>query len=164
MNNKLLMFFFTIFLNQCSQSHEDVIADFLKNTTEVIEFCNHVLPCIKEEVSKAFTKMPQQKSYLLAKTTLTNCKTEQGKKISSKIHFSSKQVEKFKYEVQDRIKKQLGFENNLSFIEKFSNETQKEILYNYAKCTMIIQTHNNCSSIKETLKKNTFCLAFFKEN
>ncbi len=163
MNFRFFIFLFLVIFIDCSQSEEDIIVEFIKNTTEVVDFCNQVLPCIKEEVSKAFTKMPQQKAYLLTKTTELNCKMEQGRKINSKINFTYEQIERFKNEVQIR-KKKMSLENHLSFMEQFLNEAQKEVLSNYVRCTMIIRELNNCKAVKETFKKNSHCLLFFEEN
>lgn len=145
-----------IFVLNCRKQESHILVDYFKNHPDIIEFCKEVVPCLKEEINNVFKDLPQQKNYLLTKTTVLNCINEQSTKITQKINLDPDQIKEI------HKKKELF---NYEFLIKSSilNQNQKEILNNYIKCSKLIKEKKECQYKKDILKKNEYCLSFFKE-
>ncbi|MFN3603772.1 MAG: hypothetical protein ACK4UJ_03555 [Leptonema sp. (in: bacteria)] len=162
MRNRYLWIF--VFFLFCHKQENQILLEFYKNTIEVSDFCNHTIPCIKEEISIAFKDLPQQKNYLLSKTTLSNCKIEQAKKINERLNLSNEESSKIIEEIHYRHKKKILIEYSFFFLYRFLEIQKKEILENYQKCLEIIKKENSCSKKKLIFKENKYCNNFFDFN
>lgn len=149
----MILFLFGFF---CNKEENNAIANYFKNYPDIIEFCNQVVPCLKEEISTVFKDLPQQKNYLLTKTSISNCINEQSTKISQKINLDNNQLKEIH-------KQKDSFDSDFLIKSSILNQIQKEILNNYSKCTKLIKEKKECQYKKDILKKNEFCLSYFKE-
>lgn len=182
---KFLKFYFCfilIFLMiQCNTDQKPNLASYLQSTSEVITFCKEMVPCVKEEINKAFKDLPQQREYLLSKTNIANCQIEQSEKLNALISPKESQVQSFMEEL-NKFQKDYSYakkNNELNqFIKKSSYKikipdatlinikpflelSQNNIIENYIICLQKISKKNDCNIKKQIIKSEKECNTIF---
>lgn len=165
-NNILnLLFLFLMFLVYlfCKKNSEQKISSFISTTKEVIEFCEAMIPCIREEISTTFRDLPQQREYLLSKTSLQNCILEQSFKLEELLHMSNEQVFFFYHSINkiSNGNKNIDIHSTLKNLYPFIHNDQKKILDAFIQCKNNMIQNKKCSDKKNTIKINLDCLKIY---
>ncbi|MCS7204599.1 MAG: hypothetical protein NZ853_02765 [Leptospiraceae bacterium] len=149
---RIVVFVFFLFCKD-----EKSITKYLEKTSEITQFCSQMIPCIHEEIEKAFQNHPQQKHYLLSKATLKNCQHEQAQTLESLLKPNQQQVETL-----SKIYQQ-GFPLSLLDIAQYFNDQQKVFLLHYGECSKIIYSSPTCDEKKKTLKSHSSCFVIYQK-
>ncbi len=170
MKSKILLIHFMCFLIFtlnlfCKNETNQKISTYILSTYEVSEFCNAIIPCIKEEVSNTFKDLPQQREYLLSKTNLQNCVLEQSTKLDELLKLSKVQISTFYQEINSKSKSHQSFNYHmhptLKNLFMFVHQEQKLILEAFIQCKDNIIKSNDCSIKKNIIKSSEYCLKIF---
>ncbi len=181
--NLIYFLYFILLLFLFCEKQKPSIQNYLNNSLELIEFCKEMIPCVKEEISHAFSNLPQQKEYLLSKTSLQNCQYEQSFKLNQILNLNPEQILNFQKDWEQYMKDFINakkqnniniFLSNTKYKFKNANYTienlffylkndQKEILSYYLNCTKEIKKPKTCIQKKEILKNNIDCNRIFNK-
>lgn len=174
------LYFILLFFLFC-EKQKPSIQNYLNNSLELIDFCKEMVPCVKEEISHAFSNLPQQKEYLLSKTSLQNCQYEQSVKLNQILNLNPEQILNFQKDWEQYIKdfmnakkhnnintllnntkyKFKSTDNTIENLFFYLNNDQKEILTYYKNCIEETKKSKTCIQKKEILKNNIDCTRIF---
>lgn len=161
LKNFILFLMFLVFLI-CKNETNQKISSYIMLTKEVNEFCSVMIPCIKEEISNTFKDLPQQKEYLLSKTNIQNCQSEQGSKLDELLNLSNEQISIFYQKISNKDLSEIDPSyltlNNLYMIVSYD---QKLILEAFILCKENVLKTTDCSEKKNIIKNNEHCLKIF---
>ncbi|GIX42883.1 MAG: hypothetical protein KatS3mg129_2616 [Leptospiraceae bacterium] len=185
MNNIIKVFFLTVvvFIINCNKNDNANISFYIQSSKEVINFCKLMVPCIQEEIQNIFKNDPQQREYLLSKSTIYNCQLEQGEKLNSLLELTDEQIQSFSKELNEYQKdydyakknnqleefqkknkyKIKTIEATFDNLKPFLNEKQFQILMNYLFCINQLNNSQSCNIKKNILKNNTYCRNIFSK-